>query len=109
MSDSLLDEIVGMNVEDATAYTEKLLAMTDDQYTEYMALWQRKQQEAQAIAQTFYQDEMDALGKEFVDKIPQELGDVKDEMRSIGVQGIQGMIDGMYSRSGALWSAGPGH
>lgn len=94
-----------MNVEDATAYTEKLLAMTDDQYTEYMALWQRKQQEAQAIAQTFYQDEMDALGKEFVDKIPQELGDVKDEMRSIGVQGIQGMIDGMYSRSGALWSA----
>lgn len=70
MSDSLLDEIVGMNVEDATAYTEKLLAMTDDQYTEYMALWQRKQQEAQAIAQTFYQDEMDALGKEFVDKIP---------------------------------------
>lgn len=105
VSDSLLDEIVGMNVEDATAYTEKLLAMTDDQYTEYMALWQRKQQEAQAIAQTFYQDEMDALGKEFVDKIPQELGDVKDEMRSIGVQGIQGMIDGMYSRSGALWSA----
>lgn len=105
VSDSLLDEIVGMNVEDATAYTEKLLAMTDDQYTEYMALWQRKQEEAQAIAQTFYQDEMDALGKEFVDKIPQDLGDVKDEMRSIGVQGIQGMIDGMYSKSGALWSA----
>ena len=32
---------------------------------------------------------MDALGKEFVDKIPQELGDVKDEMRSIGVQGFR--------------------
>ena len=50
-------------------------------------------------------DEMDALGREFVDKIPEELGGVKDEMRTIGVNGIRGMIDGMYSRSGALYSA----
>lgn len=105
VSDGLLDEILGMSVDDATAYTEQLLSMTDDQYTEYMALWEKKQEEAQRIAEQFYKDEMDALGREFVDKIPQELGDVKDQMRTIGVQGIQGMIDGMYSKSGALWSA----
>lgn len=105
VSDSLMDEVLGLSVDDATAYTEKLLAMTDDQYGAYMALWQQKQTESQAIAKQFYQDEMDALGKEFVDKIPDELSDVKDEMRSIGVQGIQGMIDGMYSRSGALYAA----
>lgn len=105
VSGGLLDEILGMNVDDATAYTEQLLAMTDDQYSDYMALWEKKQEEAQRIAEQFYKDEMDALGREFVDKIPQELGDVKDQMRTIGVQGIQGMIDGMYSKSGALWSA----
>lgn len=105
VSDSLMDEIVGMSVDDATAYTEQLLSMTDDQYTEYMALWEQKQAEAQQIAKKFYSDEMDALQSEFVDKIPDELGEVKDEMRTIGVDGIQGMIDGMYSRSGALWSA----
>lgn len=105
VSDGLLDEILGMSVDDATAYTEQLLSMTDDQYSDYMALWEKKQEEAQRIAEKFYQDEMDALGREFVDKIPQELGDVKDQMRTIGVQGIQGMIDGMYSKSGALWSA----
>ena len=105
VSDSLMDEVLGMSVDDATAYTEKLLNMTDDQYTEYMALWEQKQEEAQKIAEKFYQDEMDALQEEFVDKIPDELGEVKDEMRTIGVDGIQGMIDGMYSRSGALWSA----
>lgn len=105
VSDSLMDEIVSMSVDDATAYTEQLLSMTDDQYTEYMALWEKKQIEAQQIAKKFYSDEMDALQDEFVNKIPEELGGVKDEMRSIGVDGIQGMIDGMYSRSGALWSA----
>ena len=44
---------------------------------------------------------MDALTEEFVDKIPEELSDVKDEMRTIGVQGVQGMIDGLYSQTGS--------
>ena len=105
VSDSLMDEITSMSVEDATAYTEELLGMTDEQYTQYMALWEQKQQAAKQIATQFYRDEMDALGREFVDKIPEELGEVKDEMRTIGVQGIQGMIDGMYSQSGFLYSA----
>nr|WP_325305645.1 hypothetical protein [uncultured Dysosmobacter sp.] len=105
VSDSLLDEITSMSVDEATAYTEELLGMTDEQYTQYMALWEQKQQAAKQIATQFYRDEMDALGKEFVDKIPEELGEVKDEMRDIGVDGIQGMIDGMYSQSGFLYSA----
>ena len=105
VSDSLMDEITSMSVEDATAYTEELLGMTDEQYTQYMALWEQKQQTAKQVATQFYRDEMDALGKEFVDKIPEELGEVKDEMRDIGVQGIQGMVDGMYSQSGFLYSA----
>ena len=105
VSDSLLEEITSMSVDEATAYTEQLLGMTDEQYTQYMALWEQKQQVAKQIATQFYRDEMDALGKEFVDKIPEELGEVKDEMRDIGVDGIQGMIDGMYSQSGFLYSA----
>lgn len=105
VSDTLMDEIISMSVEDATAYTEKLLSMTDDQYAEYMALWEEKQAKAQEIAKKFYSDEMEALQDEFVDKIPEELSGVKDEMRSIGVDGIQGMVNGMYSQSGFLYSA----
>ena len=53
VSDTLMDEVIGMSVEDATAYTEKLLSMTDDQYAEYMALWEEKQAKAQEIAKKF--------------------------------------------------------
>lgn len=105
VSDSLLDEITSLGVDEATEYTEKLLAMTDGQYEEYMALWEQKQQAAQQVAAQFYQSEIDTLGREFVDKIPEELGEVKDEMRDIGVQGIKGMVDGMYSQSGFLYQA----
>ena len=105
VSDSLLDEITGLSVDDALAYTDQLLNMTEEQYANYMSLWEEKQKAADEVARKFYQDEMDALTEEFVDKIPEELSDVKDEMRTIGVQGVQGMIDGLYSQTGALAAA----
>lgn len=105
ISDSLMDEITGMNVDDAIAYTDQLLNMTDDQYEKYMQLWEQKQEAAEEVARKFYQDEMDAMTREFVDKIPGELSDVKDEMRTIGVNSIQGMINGIKSMSGMLSDA----
>lgn len=105
VSDSLLDEITGLSVDDALAYTDQLLNMTEEQYENYMSLWEEKQKAANEVARKFYRDEMDALTEEFVDKIPEELSDVKDEMRTIGVQGVQGMIDGLYSQTGALAAA----
>lgn len=104
VSDSLLDEIIGMDVDKATAYTEKLLSMTDDEYNNYMALWEKKQAEAQAVAQKFYADELQLLGYEFVDKLPGELDGMKQEMRDLGIQSIQGLIDGMNNRTGALYA-----
>lgn len=104
VSDSLLDEIIGMDVDKATAYTEKLLSMTDEEYSDYIALWEKKQAEAQAVAQKFYADELQLLGYEFVDKLPGELDGMKQEMRNLGIQSIQGLIDGMNNRSGALYA-----
>lgn len=104
VSDSLLDEIIGMDVDKATAYTEKLLSMTDEEYSDYISLWEKKQAEAQAVAQKFYADELQLLGYEFVDKLPGELDGMKQELRNLGIQSIQGLIDGMNNRSGALYA-----
>ena len=105
VSDSLLNEITGMNVDDALAYTDQLLGMTDEQYEKYMSLWEEKQKAADEVARKFYQDEMTALTEEFTDKLPEELSDIKDDMRSVGVNSIQGMIDGIKSMSGTLANA----
>lgn len=105
VSDSLMDEVLGMSVDDATAYTEKLLNMTDDQYTEYMALWEQKQKAAQDVAKQFYASELGALESEFISKIPSELDGVKSEFEDVGVQSVQGLIAGMLSQTGALFSA----
>ena len=41
-----------MSVDEATAYTERLLGMTDDQYTQDMSLWEQKQQAAKQVAES---------------------------------------------------------
>lgn len=85
VSSTLLEEIKGMSIEDATAYTSKLLTMTDTDYAKYMALWEEKQAAAKAVATKFYKDEMDALKAEFADKIPKELSGIKDQMKTLGI------------------------
>lgn len=103
--ESLLDEIVGLGVDDATAYTNKLLEMTDDEYNQYLTLWRTKQEAAARVAEQFYKTEFDALRDEFVDKIPDELSGVKDQMQAIGENSIQGIVDGMTEKSGVLYDA----
>lgn len=98
VSDSLLDEITSMSVDDALAYTEKLLAMTDDDYSKYMSLWEEKQKLASDIAKSFYQEEMDNLAAEYVNKLPQELGGIKNEMQNLGVNSAQGLAMGFSSQ-----------
>lgn len=98
ISDSLLDEITSMSVDDALAYTDKLLAMTDDDYSKYMSLWEEKQKLASDIAKSFYQEEMDNLATEYVNKLPQELGGIKNEMQNLGVNSAQGLAIGFSSQ-----------
>ena len=98
VSDSLLSEITNMSVEDATAYTKELLKKTDTEYEKYMLLWDEKQALATAVAKEFYKGELDNLKAEFVDKIPEELAAVKDEMKDIGVNAGQGLANGFASQ-----------
>lgn len=105
VSDTLMSEIVGMDIDDATAYTEKLLAMTDEQYSEYMALWEQKQKAAADVAQRFYSDEMTSLVNEYVSKVPDALGIMKDDLYQVGQLAAKGLAQGILSQKSAVVSA----
>lgn len=105
VSDTLMTEIIGMDVDDATAYTEKLLAMTDEQYSEYMALWEQKQKAAADVAQRFYSDEMTSLVNEYVSKVPDALGIMKDDLYQVGQLAAKGLAQGILSQKSAVVSA----
>ena len=104
-SESLLNEIVGLSVDDATAYTKKLLSMTDEEYSSYIALWEEKQALAADIAKTFYSSELASIEAEFVDKIPESLSSLKDELVSVGANCALGLAEGFQSESNAIQEA----
>lgn len=105
VSDSLMDEILGMNVEDATEYTQQLLSMTEDEYDQYMALWEKKQEAASSVASRFYAEEMTSLVNEFVKKVPGELGIMKDDLYYTGQMAAEGLAAGIWDRKSAVIAA----
>ena len=85
----LYSEILQMEMDEATAFAEKLLSLNDDQYTAYMEAYQKRAEAAKNIAAQIYQDEFESLNKEFVDKMPDELKAAgEDAMTSLAV-GVQ--------------------
>lgn len=86
---SLYSEILQMEMDEATAFAEKLLSLNDDQYTSYMEAYQKRAEAAKNIAAQIYQDEFESLNQEFVDKMPDELKAAgEDAMTSLAV-GVQ--------------------
>lgn len=85
----LYSEILQMEMDEATAFAEKLLSLNDDQYTAYMEAYQKRAEAAKNIAAQIYQDEFESLNQEFVDKMPDELKAAgEDAMTSLAV-GVQ--------------------
>lgn len=97
ISDSLMSEILAMDIEDASRYMDALLKMSDAEYEQYMALWEQKQKLAEDIAKRFYANEILLLQNNFLNQIPEEFAGLKDEIRAQGQETIKGYLEGMLS------------
>lgn len=98
----LLDEIQNMSVADGLQYAQTLNGMTDEQYSQYIDTWQRKQEAAATVAREFYSAELENLKTEFADKLPGELAGIKADLQDLGVQSGQGLADGFWSQQGYI-------
>ena len=75
VSESLLEEILGMDRSKATAFANELLAMADEQYDAYMDLWKRKEDTADRVSKAVYHSEVEAINAEYSEKLPDLLGE----------------------------------
>lgn len=104
LSESLMSEILGMDLDDAVAYGGKLIEMTDEQYDEYNKLWEEKQKRAAEIAANFYQDQLDALKTEYSDKLGETLGELTDTAFASGQDTVRGLIEGLSAEEPELYA-----
>lgn len=103
VSSSLMDEVMGMDVDSATQYANQLLAMGEEQWEAYNNLWEEKRRRAAEIAEEFFRDQIDALENQYNDKLGAALDTLTDTSFGAGVDTGQRLIDGLASTESALY------
>lgn len=104
LSQDLLDEVLAMNVDEATEYGQQLLSMSDEQWEQYNALWDEKQLRAAQVAEQFYKDQLQTLETEYNARLDEALDGLTDTAFQSGADTAQGLIDGLASQEEALYA-----
>ena len=102
LSDSLMERVVGMGVDDATAYGEALLEMTEEELKAYLDTWDRIQAESRRISDDFYADELNALQNEYDQQLADALDSINVTVFESGQEWGQLLVDGLSSRETEL-------
>lgn len=107
-SKEFLDVVTGLNIDDATAYITQLLQRSDEDFNTYMDKWEEKQRLSEEIARKWYQGDLDAIHEEFINKIPDTLSELQDQLVVTGRRAAdsiaQGILSGAFTVRNALAS-----
>ena len=101
VSQGLLDEILKMTVDDASDYMTKLLEMSDEKLSEYVAKYEEKQALAASLSKNIHQAEFDSLNAIYNENMP----DTLKTMMDAGFNMMQSMADGINKGESAVVNA----
>lgn len=87
IGDDLMDEILGMDQEKAQKYMDALLKMGDEQWENYLALWNEKQEASKRVAANVYGN-IELISDSLWDELRDEFGDV-------GLESMENFADGL--------------
>lgn len=96
---SLLEEITSMGIEDASAYMDKLLALSGNEFDRYIKLWNQKQALATSISNKYYASELSALKNNYQTKIRAAMKSIQKEMATLGKNVMIAFCKGAKSQS----------
>lgn len=103
--EGLMDEILDMDMDDATIFAEELLSLSDEKFEAFVESWTTQQEKAKEVAEKFYAEELALIEEEFIDEIEATLSDMPGMMEDIGSDSIAGWVEGMEDKSGDLYAA----
>ena len=95
VSNDFLSQVTALDVEEGTEVIEKLLSLSDKDFTAYTTAWETKQKVAKQLAEQFYADQLTTLDTNFNQKIDEAMAGVPTTMQDIGKNAMTGFMDGM--------------
>lgn len=102
---SMMDKILGMNVDEATAYMDWFRGMTAEEQKAYLKDWNTIYSSSQTFSKNFFADDFAKIQKEYETKLKKATQDLQKEMNQIGTNIAKGLTAGMNSESRNLSKA----
>lgn len=97
--ESMMDKILGMNMDEATAYMDWFQGMTSAEQKAYLNDWNTMYSSSETFSKNFFSDDFGKIQKEYQDKLKKATDDLQAEMKQIGTNIAKGLTAGMDSES----------
>ncbi len=97
--DSMMERILGMNVDEATAYMDWFRGMTKEQQGAYVKNWKKQQSMSEIFSKSFFADDLEKIQTEYTTKIKAATKDFENQMNNVGKNIAKGLSAGITSET----------
>lgn len=97
--ESIMDKILGMDIDAGTAYMAWFKNMTDAEQKAYIEKWNKQQDMSQSFSESFFADDFAKIQAEYGEKLKKATDNLQKEMKQAGVNIAKGLTAGMESET----------
>lgn len=97
LPDQILEEISGMGLEEALETSREYMKLSDDEFANYLTLWEQRDEAAADLAAKFVEDEYAALDKAFIENLPEGFTSIEELFNSLGEDGVTQFLEGLQA------------
>lgn len=98
--ESTLSSILNMDIEEGMEFGSKLLNMSDQAWNSYFDSLERLHKTAAEISAKYYQDEVNSLKENFVDKLRSAFDGMTSDMYQVGFDTAKAFVEGWNKQLG---------
>lgn len=103
--ESMMNKILGMNMDEATAYMDWFRGMTATEQKAYLNDWNAIYSSSETFSKNFFTDDFAKIQKEYESELKKATDNLYTEMNQIGANIAKGLTAGMDSESRNLSKA----
>lgn len=97
--ESMIEKILGMNVDEASAYMDWFQAMSDEQQKAYIENWNKQQSMSETFSNNFFSDDLASLEKRYQAELKKATDDLQRQIQQAGVNIAKGLTAGITSET----------
>ncbi len=103
--DTLMQQILGMDVASANDYMEYLQSLDTDKYQDYINKWNEIYNGSESFGNDFFQSDLNNLENTYETELTGRLNDLSKKINQIGQNTMKGFISGMKSQTKGMTKA----